>query len=258
MEYAAPYGKERLSGRGYFTPTGTIQGVDLGNIEMFKVDFGIKRKEHFSARRGIMSMDRYDAYQSQALWTLTCDEFVSPTLAYAWAGTVNTNFSQTAQVATTFVLSAGAATGSKKGATFDIGKYGLYDVAIAGKVEGYTADYVVDRAGGKLYIPLSSTIADAATVTVTFSCPLLTYDSVTALQILNRVGVLEVQGEDDSGQGKSTTGSPGVDALPPVRYLFTVPCILSSDSSGEYKVDDYRKITILASATAAMTVKRLQ
>jgi hypothetical protein len=258
MDYSAPYGKERLSGRGYFTPTGATQGVDLGNVDMFKIDFGIKRKEHFGSRRGIQTLDRFDAYSSQPLWTITCDEFVSPTLAYAWAGTPNANFAQTAQVAQSIVFAAGATTGSKKGATFDLGKYGLYDASIAAKVEGYSADYVIDRAGGKVYIPLTSSIVDAATFTVIASWPALTYDSVVALNVLNRNGSLEVHGEDDSGQGKSTTGSPGLDALPPVRYLFTIPCILSADESGEWKVDDYRKITIKATATAPMTVKRLQ
>jgi hypothetical protein len=40
--------------------------------------------------------------------------------------------------------------------------------------------------------------------------------------------------------------------------VFTVPCILSADDSGDFKPDDYRKITVKAVATAAMTVKRLQ
>jgi hypothetical protein len=49
-----------------------------------------------------------------------------------------------------------------------------------------------------------------------------------------------------------------VDAVPPSRYLFQLPqCILSADESGEFKVDDYRKVTIKVTATSAMTVKRL-
>lgn len=257
MDYSAPYGKERLSGRGYFTPAGAVQGVDLGNVEMFKVAFGIKRKEHFAARHGIQSLDRFDAYSSQAAWDITCDEFVSPMLIFAWNGTANASFSQTAATAATFGFTM---TTALKGGTLDIGKYGLYDASLtapAAKVEGYSADYVIDRAGGKIYITTNSTITNGA-ATVTYSCPLLTYDSLTALQVLNRVGTLEVQGEDDSGQGKTTSGSPGLDALPPVRYLFTIPCILGTDDSGDFKVDDYRKVIIKATATAAMTVRRLQ
>jgi hypothetical protein len=221
---------------------------------MFKIEFGIKRKEHFSSRRGVQTLDRFDAYASQAMWTVTLDEFVGPTLAFAWAGSVNANFSQSAGTGTTFNFTT---TASTKGATFDIGKYGLFNASLTtppAKVEGYTADYVIDRAGGKIYIPLSTTIPNGACV-VTYSCPALSYDSVTALNVLNRPGSLELQGEDDSGSGKDPVA---VDAVPPVRYLWTMPCILSADESGEFKVDDYRKITIKATATSTMTVKRLQ
>lgn len=254
MDYSAPYAKERLSGRGYFTPTGATASVDLGNVEMFKVEFGIKRKEHFAARRGVMTLDRFDAYGSQALWTLTLDEFVSPLLAYAWAGVANTNVAQTIATAATFNFTMAAAL---KGTALDIGKYGLFNASVTtpgSKVEGYTADYVIDRGAGKLYIPLTTSIPNGAGV-VTYSAPALTYDSVTALQVLNRNGSLEIHGEDDSGQNKDLTA---VDAVPPSRYKFTIPCILSADESGEFKVDDYRKITIKATATAAMTVLRLQ
>jgi hypothetical protein len=255
MEYQAAYGKERLSGRGYFTPTGATQGVDLGNVDMYKIEFGIKRKEHFASRRGVQTLDRFDAYGSQAVWTLTCDEFVSPLLAYAWAGTKNADIVQAAAPAATFNFTMVA---TMKGATLDIGKYGLYSASLttpAAKVEGYTADYVIDRAGGKVYIPLGSTIPNGACV-VTYSAPAITFDSVTALNVLNRNGNLEIHGEDDSGQGKDAVA---VDAVPPVRYLFSLPqCILSADESGEFKVDDYRKVTIKVTATAPMTVKRLQ
>jgi hypothetical protein len=142
------------------------------------------------------------------------------------------------------------------GTALDIGKYGLFNATVttpAGKIEGYNADYVIDRGAGKLYFPLSTTIPAGAGV-VTYSCPAITYDSVQALQILNRPGNLEVQGEDDSGAGKGAA----TDAVPPPRYIWTMPCILSTDSSGEFKQDDYRKITMTATATSPMTVKRLQ
>ncbi|SRR6266496_2140413 len=250
MDYDAAYAKERLSGRGYFTATGDTSAVDLGNIEMYKIDFGIKRKQHFKSRRGIQVLDRDDAYASEAKWTLTLDEFTTPTLPFAWAGTPNADFSQTVGTAATFSFN------SLKGKVFNIGKYGLFNASLTtpgSKVEG--TDYVIDRAGGKIYIPLGSTIADAAACVVTYSAPALTYDSVNALSILNRPGTLELQGEDDSASGVS---SGGTDALPPVRYLFNFPCILSTDSSGEFKPDDYRKFTLIATLTGVMVVKRLK
>jgi hypothetical protein len=254
MEYTAAYGKERLSGRGYFTLVGATQAVDLGNVAMFKDDFGIKRKEHFAARRGVVTLDRFDAYGSQSVWTVTLDEFVSPLMGFAWGGTVNANFVQSAAAATTFNFTYAL---TMKGAALDIGKYGLFSASLttpASKVEGYTADYVIDRAAGKIYFPATSTLT-AIPCVVTYSCPAITYDSVTALNVLNRPGTLELHAEDDSGAGKDAVA---VDAVPPSRYVFTIPGILSSDESGEFKVDDYRNITLKMTATGATTVKRLQ
>jgi hypothetical protein len=254
MEYQAAYGKERLSGRGYFTGAGATQSTDLGNIVMFKDDFGIKRKEHFAARRGVVTLDRFDAYGSQSVWTITLDEFVSPILSLAWGGTVNANVVQAAAPGATFNFTYAA---TMKGAALDIGKYGLYTASLTtpgSKVEGYAADYVIDRGAGKFYIPATTTIAPGACV-VTYSAPAITFDSVTALTTLNRSGTLELHAEDDSGAGKDAVA---VDAVPPSRYIFTIPGILSSDESGEWKVDDYRSITLKMTATAATTVKRLQ
>ncbi len=248
MEYQAAYAHERLSGRGYFTPTGATQGVDLGNMAMFKDDFGIKRKEHFVARRGVLAMDRYDAYSSMGSWKITLDEFVTPTLALLWSGSANTAVTQTVGTGATFMFT------SKKGAAFAVGKYGLNNATLTtpvSKVE--PGDYIVDRGGGMVYIPLNSTIVDATACTLTYDAPALTYDSVTALSTLNRPGTLVLNGEDDSQAGIGA----GVGAVPPLRYVWTFPCILSVDKSGQYKPDDYRVAELIATLTAPMTVLRL-
>jgi hypothetical protein len=253
MDYTAPYAKRRLTGRGYFTLTGDTSAVDLGNIQMIKTDYGIKRKEHFSARRGILTLDRQDAYGSQLVWTITLDEFVGPTLIFAWGGTANADFTQSTGTAATKTFT----TASLKGRTFDIGKYGIFNASLTtpgSKVEGYAADYVIDRGAGKLYIPLSSTIADGATLVVTYDAPTLVYSSLQAMQVLNRPGSLELHAEDDSGKGLGT----GTDAIPPSREIYTVPCILSVDDMGDFKPDDFRTWQVKCTATAAMTVKNLK
>jgi len=248
MDYGATYSKERHTGRGYFTATGSTNILDLGNIQMYESDFGIKRKEHYSARRGVLSMDRYDAYSSMGAWHITLDEFTTTTLPLFWSGTANANFSQSAGTAATFMFT------SKKGAAADVGKYGLNNATLTTpSSKSEPGDYIIDRGGGKVYIPLGSTIADATACTVTYDCPALTYDSVTALNTLNRPGSLELQSEDDSQAGIGT----GTGAVAPVRYIFTFPCILSIDKSGQFKPDSYREAILIATLTSPMTVKRL-
>ena len=252
MDYGVTYSKERLTGRGYFTATGSTNVIDLGNVQMFESDFGIKRKEHFAARRGVLALDRYDAFSSMGVWHITLDEYVTPMLPLLWSGTANVAFTQAAQPAgTTFMTTLSPGQGA------NIGFYGLYSASLtspASKVEGPTADYVIDRGGGKLYIPLVSTIAASTACTVTFGAPALTYDSITALTTLNRPGTFELQGEDDSLAGQSTTGTG---PIAPVRYIFTFPCILSADKSGQFKPDTFRETILFATLTSPMTVKRL-
>jgi hypothetical protein len=248
MDYGATYSKERLTGRGYFQPTAQTYQIDLGNVQIVECDFGIKRKEHFAARRGVLSMDRYDAYSSMGSWKITLDEYVTPTLLYLWGGTAGTSLSQTVGTAATFMFT------SKKGVWFSVGKYGLGNASLTlptTKVEG--VDYIIDRAGGKVYIPLGSTIADATACTVTYDAPALTYDFVTALNTLNSPGTVELQAEDDSLAGKLAAA----DAVPPVRYSWQFPGILSVDKSGQFKPEDYRVSELIITLTAPMKVYRL-
>jgi hypothetical protein len=251
MDYQSAYAKERLTGRGYCALTATpTQYIDLGNVTMFEVDFGIKRKEHFASRRGVLVMDRYDAYAAMAKWMIDLDEFVTPTLPFMWAGSANTNFSQSTATAATFAFT------SKKGVWFDVGKYGLNNASLttpASKTEGITADYLIDRGAGKVYIPLGSTIADSTACVVTYDAPALTYDSIAALSILNRNAIIELHGEDDSQAGKGA----GTDAIPPSRYIFSFPGILSVEKSGQFKPEDYRAAQLILTLTSPMTVKRL-
>jgi hypothetical protein len=248
MDYGATYSKERLTGRGYFTATGATAAIDLGNMQMFEQEFGIKRKEHFSARRGVLSMDRYDAFSSMGAWHITLDEFTTATLPLFWSGTANVAFAQTVSTAATFMFN------SKKGTSVSVGKYGLNNASLtlpASKVE--PGDYIIDRAGGFVYIPFGSTIVDATACTLTYDAPALTYDSVTALTVLNRPGSLVLQAEDDSQAGIGV----GVGAVPPVRLIWTFPCILSIDKSGQFKPDTYRESILIATLTAPQTVLRL-
>ena len=250
MDYGVTYSKERLTGRGYFTASGAPTLVtDLGNMQMWESDFGIKRKEHFAARRGVLSLDRYDAFSSMGVWHITLDEFTTATLPLLWSGTANAAFTQSAVTATTFMATL------SPGQAASIGAYGLYNASVTSPVSKVEpGDYIIDRGGGKIYIPLTSTIAPATAVTVTYSAPALTYDSVTGLNTLNRPGTLELQGEDDSQAGKNTVAA---DAVAPVRYIWTFPCILSTDKSGQFKADNYREAILFATLTSPMTIKRL-
>ena len=103
MEYDVVASKERLTGRAYFNPgiaggagIASMPWLDLGNIQMMNLDYGIKRKEHFKARRGIIIADRFDAYSTTPRWEITGDEFPSATLFLIFLGTDGGNLTQSA------------------------------------------------------------------------------------------------------------------------------------------------------------------
>src|SRR5438128_33666 len=120
MEYLDTAAILRLTGRAFFTPTGQLSAIDLGNCEMVKLDFAPKRKQHYRTIHGKQVLDRDDVYGADPKWNITVDEFATPMLPYLYAATgANTDVTQSAATASTVTFS------SKKGRTFDIGKYNL-------------------------------------------------------------------------------------------------------------------------------------
>jgi hypothetical protein len=237
MDIGAAAAIERLTGRAYFTAAGATSAIDLGNIQMHKLDYGVKRKEHYKNKRGGMVMDRDDAYGTMPKFTIEGDEFTSAVMPLLFAGTANADATQALATAATVVVT------SKKGYTFDLGAYGLTNASVTTpttKVEGPTADYVIDRANGKIYFPSTSSIADATSVTVTFDKPAATFDSVNAFDTLNRLGTLQVIEEDSFS------------LIPKTIYNFA--CSLSVDSAGDTKPEDYKKFSLIATITSTFTV----
>jgi hypothetical protein len=244
MEYDAVASKERLTGRAYFNPSlaGSIgiqemPWLDLGNIQMLSLDYGIKRKEHYKARRGMLITDRYDAYSATPRWEITGDEFTSAILFLIFLGTDVGDVQQTAGTATTgFHV--------HKGGVYDVGKFALYNAVVgSGKTEGYNADYVIDRGPGKVYIPFGSSYAENDPTQIVCSWPTIVFDKILPpLSNLNRSGSMQLIEEDDS-----IAVSPSSTSSPKTVHDFAVS--LSTDSGGVTKVDDYKAFKMIATVT---------
>ncbi len=238
MDYNATAAVERLTGDAFFTPTGQTGQIRIGNIEMHKLDYSPKRKQHFRARRGNLVLDRDDAYGVEPKFTITGDEFTTAILPLLFLATAaDADFGQTSATGTSVTF-----TGSP-GLTYDLGALNINTLLMtvpASKVEN--TDYVVDYGKGKLYIPLTSSIAAATSITVTFNKPVVAMDKVTAFTQLNRLGTLEVHEEDEY-------------SLVP-KTIYSFPCSLSTDGVGDTKPDDYKKFTLVATLTGTMIVKK--
>lgn len=241
MEYDVTAAPKRITGRGFFQPTGETGFINLGNVTMHKLDFNVKRAERHRARRGVVFRTHNQAYGVQPEFTLEGDEFTTPMLPILFGGTAAADVSQASATAATFAFT------SKKGRYFYLGAFKITAASLTtpvSKVEGVDgapADYLIDRGLGWIYIPLGSSIADATACVATFDKPAITRDSITAFDQLNRAGILRVQEED------TYSTEPRQD------YYF--PCELSVEGTGDSKPEGYGKFTLKAtSTTGAMTI----
>jgi hypothetical protein len=244
MEYDVVASKERLTGRAYFNPgiTGgagitSMPWLDLGNIQLMNLDYGIKRKEHFKARRGILIADRFDAYSATPRWEITGDEFASATLFLIFLGTDGGNITQTAG------STAGQTFTVHKGGIFDTGKFALYNYSVSTGTSG--VDWVIDPGPGKLYIPETSSFAENSVKTsgLVYSWPQIVFDQMLPpMSNLNRSGTMQLIEEDDS----SAVAPSGV---PAPKTIHDFPVSLSTDSGGQTKVDDYKSFKMIATIT---------
>lgn len=238
MEYTAVASRERLTGRAYFNPglsgglgIQSMPWLDLGNVQLMSLDYGIKAKEHLRSRRGLLFADRQDAYSMAPKWEITSDEFTSSLLWLIFLGTEPSSFApafqQTAANNQTMTFRVHI------GGVFDTGYFGLTNAFISGYTAGYTADYVVDNGPGKIYIPASTSMVEDSQHTLTYSRPALSYDMILPpVNNLSRIGTMQVIEEDDQQLAPKTV------------HDFTVSLTLSGAT--ETKVDVFKSFKLTA------------
>jgi hypothetical protein len=247
VDYDVVASKERLTGRAYFNPgiaggagITSMPWLDLGNIQLMSLDYGIKRKEHFKARRGMLITDRYDAYSATPRWEITGDEFTSSILFLIFLGTDGGDVTQThGTITQSFNV--------HKGGILDTGKFAIYNWSMGGTATTEGVDWKVDPGPGKLYVPWGSSMAEDQARGFTYSWPDITFDRILPpMSSLNRSGTMQIIEEDDS----APVGNPGfVSGVGSPKTVHDFPVSLSTDSGGQTKVDDYKAYKMIATIT---------
>ena len=219
--------------------------LDLGNIQLMNLDYGIKRKEHYKARRGMLITDRYDAYSSSPRWEITGDEFASSTLFLIFLGTDVGNVTQT------HAENQSIAFNVHIGGVLDVGpgtppvtKFSLYNWSMAGAPVGWITSLILAQASftSPGLQPGRERFKDAGS-----SWPQIVFDKILPpLSNLNRSGTMQLIEEDDSGP--TTTGSFASPYGAP-KTVHDFPVSLSTDSGGQTKVDDYKSFKMIATVT---------
>jgi hypothetical protein len=231
MEYANPSSFERLTGKALFTPTGQAGAIDLGNIEMHKLDYGPKSVEIPKASRGKLTLARRDTFQTVPAFSIDGDQFATPIIPLILLGDQIGDLSISSGTGSTFTFTAA------KGLSFWVGAYNISNVSVAVASVGKTlnTDYFLDAYNGIISLPvLPAGIADAATVVVTFDKPAITMEQYNAFTKLNRQGTLVVYAEDEYG--------------PPAKEIWTMTSVQLSVKSGPERTGEkFSKFTLEAS-----------
>ncbi len=237
MDYDDFSSIERLTGRAYFTPENEAGMVDLGNVQMLKLDAGLQRKPHLNSIRGRVYVDREDVFGAAPVFMITADEWASPLLPLIFAGPI-TDVSQGNADRQTLVLTP------QLGRAYKLGVVALSNVTVlspAGLNAGM--DYVIDPYKGIIYFPIGSILLPGVPVTIQFDQDEVPMNSVAGFTQLNAAGSMTVYEE---GQYDN---SP--------KRIFDFPCSLSLEGALETRPDDYKHFTLRAAALGPVVVRSL-
>lgn len=186
-----------MLGRGilYFNRTNPTTGLeegelDLGNCSNFGLILNTSVLEHYSSRSGLRTKDKEVVVQTSANGTFTLDEYSRENLVLAFFGTDG-------------VVSQGAGSVSNASYTARSGRWiklthrNVSNVVVA--TYTVTTDYLVDADIGRLYIEPDGSIADGATITVSYDYDAVHYPTVSGFGATSVEGMLRFVGDPQAG-----------------------------------------------------------
>lgn len=197
MEYNDPQSFQRLTGLAIFTPTGQSGGINLGNIQMMKLDHNLKSIDDKASIRGRIQLRRRKYTDALPVYTIDINQFLTPNLELMLLGTKSAgDFVQSAATASTYTFTAAA------GLWFFIPAYGVQNVTVrvGSTVKVIDQDYFLDNFNGLIGIPITPIgIQPGDTVVVTFDQQAFALDAYKAFTNLDRRGQLVIFAEDEQG-----------------------------------------------------------
>lgn len=194
---ALSYGNQTIGrGKVYFSTfiTGTHTPLAwryLGNTPAFSVNIQSDRLEHFSSDSGVRVKDKSVTLQTNRTGSLTLDDINTENLALFFFGSQST-LAQTSATAQTesfanvklgYYYQLGITTGNPTG----VRSITNVVVAVGGTPKTLGTDYTVDAVRGTIYVVGGGTIAENATITVTYD-----RSAVARKQVIS--GTTEVEG----------------------------------------------------------------
>lgn len=195
MELIDSASMERLTGAAYFAPAGGPT-INLGNIEMLRLDYGLKSVDIMRSRRGVVYPRKRHFYSTSAVFSIQGNQFATSRMAQQFAGTRQPNVSQNYAANQVFTFTA------YPGAAYSLGKsiVTINSVMAGSDTKLLDYDYFADTYNGWIWLPeAGGTIVAGDIVQVNFGYIAQEFETYTALDTLSRDGVLTVYAEDHMG-----------------------------------------------------------
>jgi hypothetical protein len=240
---------ERLTGLAFFTPSGGSGAIPWGNIQMMKLDHGLKMRDYTISVRGVLQLRKRKVYGRVPIYSIQGDQFSSQATPILLGGErAAVDHSQLATGSTTFSFTAAMGRGFRLphvGATIASVKVGS-DL----KTLGY--DYFVDDPAidqtpfshtGYIILPQSAgTIVAGNLVSAIYSAPAFTLEEYVAFSNLQTDGALVVLCEDEFG--------------PPALWEWIMDVTVYCKASPDVQEDKFRVHNIEAAVYGEPIVRR--
>lgn len=155
---------------------------DWGNVDDYKYDPKISRKEHMKSSGGVKQTDLSMTADITGKYSVTLDEFTMDLENLLALGSQGADAVQAGANITAEALTAS----SKKGRVYFTANQGISAVVVkfGGAAQVLGIDYQVDAGSGAITILNGGAIADASALTVDYTCAAITQHVITGYQQL--------------------------------------------------------------------------
>lgn len=213
---------KKVTGRLLFKKTGEVDYINLGNVTMHKLEANTEYTPVKRARKGYIETIDENMAEVENRFTVNVDEQLEDTIKLElFATKAAANQSSATDETEQFV-------GVKPGRVIKLAKVNVSNVVVEVTTVAKTlgTDYTVDLGAGEIVILRGGTIADGATVDVTYDCAAQSLDRYTSMQEVKVEGVAILDEFDVKSE------------VPRGRYSF--PAIIRMEDRGD---SDGKKIS---------------
>lgn len=237
--------RRQMTARLYFTPTGTTDPVNLGDVSSWKPSHEIKRTPIMDSAKGFRQKTRELLTEYGWQYDITLGEMTNEVLELCCLGTLGADVVQALITAPTGTASF---SGVKLRRGYNLGKESVDTVVVKNASNTVTyvldTDYVLDADAGIIELKSGGAITEGSTINVTFGCASKTRTPITALNKIYASGSFKLLAFDQH------------DNRPIETHTFTGQCYISDFGSSDGSKIMEVQLRVIASAAPVISVRK--